>query len=716
MDIIGIGIGLLTLFGLAFAYGGSGGLGGMVARSRSRPPARVAAPPKPAAFVKPSGDPLADIEAFHANELNAITLTIAEMTPDLLKGVSFYRLSRAIADRHAHLDRRAGEDDHLLKAAGSVQREYLQVAAEHALKGAVFRRTLRDMTDAERATLRLADLLAHVGQIERRERLAIFAPIVWNKGQGWLSIGGPIKSADLLAELRETLTTLIEGHLGPSQSATERLQHALRAALGPDSRLTGRERATLERLLVTGAKWMAPSEAVTALVYGLPMRPSALRLGRIEGSDSELVYDRNESLITIAPPGQGKSQSVMRNLLTMDGGAVVIDIKGELYDQTAVWRAKNVGPVYRFAPSDPENSISFNPLDNIRPKLADAYEDAQKLVNLLMVPAEAGKKDYWDKRGLSLLADAILDAALHEVGPEADRTMSSIFDRLYLQSSGPDGPEKGIEGTELALWLEGLERSKVKKLMRTAKALREMPHKVRESVTDTARTHIDTWQAPRIEDLTARSTFDPLTLRRDKATLYICISMDELDQYTSFFRALIGQTFYTLCRGEADRNAPVVTFFLDEMPKLHRLDILETALDLGRGYGVRLWMFAQNLGQLKQYYANPDGFLQNSYVRQYMGIDLTLASKLSKELSERHGLIDGRRKPLVEPHELTGETFRDLTLTIAQGHAPARVVKAFGYSEYADRIESAAGFDVSEGRLKLTAREAGPSSGQTQPA
>lgn len=700
MEILVLFGGIAVLLVGGFIYSVNSGAGGAVARSR----AGSAAPSLPVTTSTSSlpagGDPLATIEAFHADELNAVTMTVAELTPDLLKGVSFYRLAQAIAEKHANLDRRAAPDDFILKAAGSVQRDYIHTTAELALKGAAFRRTLRDMTEAERATLRLADLLAKVGQIDRRERLAIFAPIIWNQGKGLLVTDNILKSADLLSELRNTLTMLIEGHLGPIGAATERLQQALRDALAAPSRLTERERTMLSRLLYKGAQWMVPEVAGTALCYAQPPRPSALRLGRIEGSESELLYDRNESLITIGPPGQGKSQSLMRNLMTSDGGAVVIDFKGELFRDTAVWRARNVGPVYRFAPSDPDNSIHFNPLDNIRKSsVADAYEDAKKLVNLLMVPAEAGKKDYWDKRGLSLLADALFDSALFDEPHQ--RNMSSVFDRLYLEPLGPDGSETSIEGSELDLWLKHLAGSNVKKLQRTAKAVRSMPYKVRESVTETARTHIDTWQAPRIEDLTLQSTFDPISLRRDKATLYICISIDELEEYTSFFRALIGQAFFSLCRGTVGREEPVVTFFLDEMPKLKRLDILETALDMGRGYGVRLWMFAQNYGQLAEHYKNPTGFLENSYVRQFMGLSGDQAVKISKQLDERHGLIDGQRKPLVFPHELTGEAFRDLTLTIAQGHAPARVLKAYGFQEFGDRIERADTFDYSGGLLKL---------------
>lgn len=695
-----------------FIYQFSGGIGGVAARARSPAPFPNAPPKAPIAETKgPLPSSLKAIEAFHANELNAVSISVVELQQTLLRDVSFYRLGRAMADKLVHIDKRADEEDYLIKAAGGIQREYLAETAAQALRGAVFQRTLRDLDEAQRATLRLADLLEAIGHMSRIERLQIMTPIIWNRGDCLLQPPAGLNAADMLHELRQQLTILLEGHLGPVTTSVERLQESLRQVLGSPQTLTTEERATLQRMLYQGARWMAPEQAATAMVpKGVPS-PSVLRLGRLEGSQAELLYDRNESLITIAPPGQGKSQSVQRNLLMMDGGAVVIDIKGELFEETAVWRAKNVGPVYRFAPSDPANSISFNPLDAIRSSVEDAYEDTKKLVNLLIVPEDLQKKDYWDKRGLGVLADALLDAAMFEErGGNGYRTMSAVFDRLYLPTvaDGPDAPEnaeKSFLESDFHEWIIHLKRSKIKKLMRSGQALRSMHYKQRESVLDTARTNIDVWQSPRIERLSEISNFDPLSLRNEKATLYICVSLDELEEYASFFRALLGQTFYALCRGKPDRDAPAVTFFLDEMPKLKRLDILETALDLGRGYGVRLWMFAQNYGQLAEHYKNPAGFLENSYVRQFMGLSLERANEFSRFLGDRLGVIDGKRKPLVEPHELAGPEFRDLILTICQGHEPARVQKVHAYKELAGRIVPATGMDCTNGRLKLPESE-----------
>jgi type IV secretion system protein VirD4 len=65
---------------------------------------------------------------------------------------------------------------------------------------------------------------------------------------------------------------------------------------------------------------------------------------------SPLTYSGEGSIVTIAPPGAGKTAcNVYPNLLTWRGPAVVLDISGDIYEHTAAWRAANVGPVFKFS-------------------------------------------------------------------------------------------------------------------------------------------------------------------------------------------------------------------------------------------------------------------------------------------------------------------------------------------------------------------------------
>lgn len=724
------GIVLLLFFGgvflVAYLYSVNGGLGGIAASLKAKPrrpdprlsapvanraPSLAAAPPPSAGqgFSRP--DALAAIDGYFSNDLNVVAVAMADLVPDVVPPVSLRRQAALVADKIAQLKKVLGTREPVLQEIGDIQERFLERRVEQAFEAVAFQRTLRDLSDAERATLRLAEMLFALGELTPRERLQIRVPVVWNQGQCLMTGMEVLASADRLDAFREAVSTLFRGHLGESRAATERLQEALRKALLPGSRISAPDRAVLERYLFGGARWLTPEAGAMVLAPNLPPRPSALRLGVLQGTQEELVFDRNESLITIGPPGTGKSQTLMRNLLTMDGGALVVDIKGELYDTTAEWRRQNIGDVYRFAPADLANSVLFNPLDAVRPTVEDAYEDAQKLVNLIMVPEDAKGKDFWDKSGLDLLRNVILDVALHERGDE--RSLAMVFERLSLDAGAE---EVGLAaGSEMDGWTDKLLLAGVGTLSDTAKSLRTMTAKMRTSIIKTAQIHMGTWRAPRFERLTQRSTFDPASLRRDKATVYLCVTEEELKAYATVLRAFIGQTFYALCRGKPNANE-VVTFFVDEMPKLGRLDILENALDLGRGYGIRTWSFAQYYGQIEKAYQNGEGFLKSSMVRMWMGIDDTNAQRLSRELGERHGLLDGRRKPLVEPHELAGEEFRDLILATIRNASPARLEKRLAHADPLCRDRILPVGEPDEPGLLRFRPEAGPSSGQTPPA
>src|SRR5690606_39068144 len=86
-----------------------------------------------------------------------------------------------------------------------------------------------------------------------------------------------------------------------------------------------------------------------------------LSLGHLENSESILHYSGEGSLITIAPPGSGKTQCfVFPNLLNWKGAAVILDLKSEIYPVTYKWREQHVGEVFKFNPLDPNNSNSYN--------------------------------------------------------------------------------------------------------------------------------------------------------------------------------------------------------------------------------------------------------------------------------------------------------------------------------------------------------------------
>jgi tetratricopeptide (TPR) repeat protein len=248
--------------------------------------------------------------------------------------------------------------------------------------------------------------------------------------------------------------------------------------------------------------------------------------------------------------------------------------------------------------------------------------------------------------------------------------MASVLELLYTS-----------DDEEVIAWCKRLEKRKSTQLKLQASALRGMPVKQRESLLDTARRHVEVWQSPSVLKVTGDTTFDAASIRAENATVYLKVTLEDVERYASVLRVLIGQLLFKLYRVAPESDAPVVTFFLDELPRLGRLDVIEQSLDMGRGYGVRLWLFCQNLGQLQTAYPNAQGMMSNCAIRCFMNPDEDAARWLSDNLGTRHGLLDGTRKPLVEPHQLTGPEFAHQVVVFSRGQLPARLDKKPAFAD-----------------------------------
>ncbi|MGM5031150.1 type IV secretory system conjugative DNA transfer family protein [Tardiphaga sp. 803_E3_N1_3] len=531
----------------------------------------------------------------------------------------------------------------------------------------MIRRSLVAMDDGERATLRMAEVLRALDVITDDDHIAISVPIVWNEGQCDIDFGATNTEFRVRAAMLEHLKPLMASGLGTAAGARERLNQAVRQAVATD-KTPASTRNVIERYLFSGSRWMSDNEGQVHAAQA--DSPTVLRLGGFPGSTSEMLYDLRESLITVAPPGAGKTQAhVLRNLFYLDAPAVVLDIKGEMLRATRAWREEEVGKTYAFTPQAPDTSIHYNPIDGIRTDPELAWEDARRLADLLVVPASGKKGDeYFEARARDMITTAVLDVAISETG--ADRSMSGVLDRLYLS-----------EKEKISEWCAYLKTSGIPQLARQAAALEGMPDKQREGIFDSARRQLEIWQSPAIARISADSTFNPGALRAEKATLYLAVALEDVKKFASVLRVLIGHTMAELYREPPETAATPVTFFLDELPRLGRMDVLEEALDAGRGYGVRLWMFCQNIGQLEIAYPNAQGMMSNCAVRCFMNPDEDTAQWISKNLGQRHGLLDGNRKALVEPHQLTGTDFADQLVVFSRGQPPARLDKKPAYND-----------------------------------
>ena len=520
-------------------------------------------------------------------------------------------------------------------------------ARETAVRQAILKRRIAELTDRERATLRATDLLCELGEFERTVALRIKLPIVWNEGRCQLTAPG-FESATRRNFLRLGLETVFGEFADAAPEAFDQLRRAWRNALSLDSRVSEEEHETLEAYQFIDRAWLAPPEAEPASA------PAALTLGVFAGTDRDLVYDDNHGLITFAPPQSRRpAGQIALNLSRLVGGAVVLDIDGKAFHSTARWRQREVGKICAFAPALAGHSMHYNPIDAVARDPATAWSAARLLADLLI-----GRRGS-DEEARNFVAPAIYEVALNE-RPER-RHMRGVLARV------------ACTGERLDAWIAALVRSPHQELVRHAGVLRAMTKPTREALIDRLLDELDVWHTPPIADLIDRTDWTPDDLRL-RATLYLCVDRGDLDRYAPVLRTIVGQTIATLSRDKAISPSSAVTLFLDGAAHLGPMGTIARAVDTGPETGVRPWLFFTSGAEMHAAYPDADGMMASCAAHCYSEPDRDGAAELALRLGFVKSLFGADEKPLATADELTGPDFAGTIVTLVRGQAPARLM------------------------------------------
>jgi len=347
----------------------------------------------------------------------------------------------------------------------------------------------------------------------------------------------------------------------------------------------------------------------------------------------------------------------------------VLDVKGEIYAKTSKWRAENVGPVFKFSPLDPAQSHCYNPLAFVRQEPDYIWEDSRFIADMMIVPA-GGNDPFWENKARDVLTAAIAYVCF-STAPD-QRPMSRIVDIVH-------------GGNPWAEMLLGLQTAvDVRSMVQQGTSLAAMSEKTRDGVLQTAQSSLSAWSGERISRATQKSDWSPLDLRGGKTpTIYICLKPSEVDSYVSLLRVFIAQHIRMLTNELPPHGCAPILFLLDELPRLKRMPPVEEAIEIGRQYGLRLWMFTQSLGQLKQAYPNAEGMVGSCAVRIFMNPSSHdgTAEKLSEELGYKESALDGSRLKMIEAAELAGPDYRDYEIVLAASCKPVKVKKSFAWQD-----------------------------------
>lgn len=343
----------------------------------------------------------------------------------------------------------------------------------------------------------------------------------------------------------------------------------------------------------------------------------------------ELITHSSEgNLVTIGKTGSGKGRSALiPNLATYRGSTIVLDLKGELYRTTSRARREMGQRVFLL---DPFNQISTDPDRlNVFDLLTltgneETDTESQSLAHIFGRDDSTAKDPFWDIEGTGLLAGCI--SAVATTKPPEERNFRSLIkmfmtdDIVYSLATLMDN--RGNNMTPMA-------RHEIGSFLSLADITRS-------GVLATATSYLKTYTGEQIIRSLCDSTISLPELIAGKTpfTIYIVISPGYISSHFNIVRAWIHTLMKALMTRKEIPETPTI-FFLDEIAQ-GALPILESIMTIGRGYGIKCWLFLQNIHQLKgRYKTGWATMMGNCDVWQIFAANDHLTAK---ELSEATGI------------------------------------------------------------------------------
>lgn len=342
-------------------------------------------------------------------------------------------------------------------------------------------------------------------------------------------------------------------------------------------------------------------------------------------------------LATFAPTGRGKGVSVLiPNLLSYRHSCVVTDPKGELYKETAEHRRRRFG--HHIIRLDPfglrgPGSDTFNPLDFINDKAADFLDQCRDLADMLITRTGKEAEPYWNDSARTVLTAFIAYVCACEHNPE-ERNLDTVRDLV----SSRHRYARAIECMQQVKTHGGV----IERLghMMTWHVDRELG-----SVLSNVQRHMEALDSPVMKRNMAASSFHPRRLRTGQATIYLVLPGERLETLAPVMRTWIGVILRTITAGTPSERNPVL-FFLDEAAHIGKIRVLENAVTLMRGMGIRLWFIFQSLHQLQECYGDKAKvILDNIDTQQFFAInDADNAEAISKRIGDTTIAVTTRGK------------------------------------------------------------------------
>lgn len=334
--------------------------------------------------------------------------------------------------------------------------------------------------------------------------------------------------------------------------------------------------------------------------------------------------------LTIAGAGAGKGAAVIiPNLLKWPHNTLTIDPKGEAAEITAERREAMGFPVHVIDPFRSANIptrflASYNPLAALDPASVTIKEDIETISDGIIMRANP-ESAHWDDGAQAVLSGLIAYALLKL--PPAKQNLIEV--RAILRNR-----DRFAEAVETMQNLEGC--AGLCEAGASAVYAKEGGYFVSNAESNTR------WlDSEGMKNALEKSTFALSDLKRGKASVYLVLPANYLNQHGRFLRLFVRCSIDEMARRTPDGKlrGTQCLFLLDEFFALGYIDEISKAAGLMRGYGLQLWPILQDLGQLQKLYGREgaETFFGNSDIHQFFG---NMDALTLDYISERIGAKD----------------------------------------------------------------------------
>lgn len=537
-------------------------------------------------------------------------------------------------------------------------------------------RSLNLMAALERGVLKALFMLYNKQLISEQEFRYCLTAIVWANGKATIE-SLTAEGLDNVAALKDRHTAMSDSELINWAFGQNNINHeqalSRGMALTDDLHANNPEDTTIQKVrsaMRSGGKWFKKEDIEKSIYTADVSGPYSLYLGNLEDG-TPLGFDSNESILTIAPPGSGKTQTfVIPNLLRWQGPAIVLDIKGELYHKTAGYRS-TIGPVYKLDIFS-DDSHGFNPFDHLSDDFDTLWEETRFLVSLMFLRNDSKGDNFWDDSAIDLLRSILTAMIMDE--DNKNRSLNYILDKI--------SSTKKVAQVEHVMRSIGNDIGK-----READNIADLREKDEGTsnlffnVRQTLKSQLGKLEGTRIINATSRKDWNPKQLREENGTVYIKLKPGSGKDYSSLMRLILGLHMRELTVTDHDNEVKPFLFMLDEMPDLGRMELIEQILNMGRSSGLRLWMFSQDRDQLRRNYDNAGALASKCAVQILMDPQLAdgVAQEISSALGNKESLADGRVEPVLTPVELAGPDYGSKSFVFGKSAYPAIVTREMAW-------------------------------------